>query len=126
MANLDQIMNHLADTAITEIGTSGFWTYIKYANGVAVCWGETTENNTITAWGNMYGRTLTANTYPTGLFIENPSHFSFANVDGGESVCGVGYVGTQTNTPRITVLRPAALTGTKTFHKSYLALGKWK
>ena len=60
MANLDQIMNHLADTTITEQGTSGDWTYRKYANGFAECFARfTPTSGTGTQIGNLYYRTYT-------------------------------------------------------------------
>ena len=40
MANLDQIMNHIADNCIVEQGTSGIWKYRKYSDGTYHAWYE--------------------------------------------------------------------------------------
>jgi hypothetical protein len=44
---------------ITEQGTSGIWNYRKWSNGIAECWGRTTE---MKVWfgGDWYGKCLYA------------------------------------------------------------------
>ena len=41
---------------IVERGTSGIWTYIKYASGIAECWGVATQSSVkcTKAWGSIY------------------------------------------------------------------------
>ena len=60
--------------SIVEQGTSGNWTYRKWSDGTAECWGAFTFNTgTFSAWGQTYvGQTKFQATYPTGLFLETP------------------------------------------------------
>ena len=41
---------------VVEQGTSGVWTYRKWASGLAECWGEYTNNEVyyVTEWGSLY------------------------------------------------------------------------
>lgn len=40
---------------VVEQGTSGIWTYRKWASGIAECWGRATVETTITkAWGELF------------------------------------------------------------------------
>ena len=61
---------------ITESGTSGIWTYRKWSDGTAECWGKKDFSVNITsAWGNMYtsGAISGSNiSFPSNLFIETP------------------------------------------------------
>lgn len=55
---------------IVEQGTSGIWTYRKWASGIAECWGKTeVESYTYAANG---GSKAVVEYVPSGLFISNP------------------------------------------------------
>lgn len=54
---------------ITARGTDGIWTYEKWSNGLAVCWGVTEE---IT----VNGVAELEQAMPSGLFIEAPDYAS--------------------------------------------------
>ena len=62
----------LADT-VTEEGTSGDWTYRKWSSGLAEAWGTLTASSaTFTTTGSVYYRSLTSQSFPTGLFNAAP------------------------------------------------------
>lgn len=78
MANLDQIMNHIADCTIVESGETDGWTYRKWSNGTAECW-KTVEGTPATpvAVGGWYGSYIQNIALPTGLFTSAP--FTYSN-----------------------------------------------
>ena len=59
---------------VVESGTSGSWTYRKWSDGTAECWRTFTSGafSPTTSVGGFYGRALTGNAFPTGLFISVP------------------------------------------------------
>ena len=58
---------------IVDQGTSGIWTYRKWASGIAECWGKgTASSGAFTDGGAYFYRTLGTVYYPSGLFIEPP------------------------------------------------------
>lgn len=60
-------------SVIEEEGTSGIWTYRKWSNGVAECWGEVTVRASITdAIGVMYMKVTDYFSWPDALFSEVP------------------------------------------------------
>ena len=62
----------VADYVISE-GTSGNWTYRKWASGVAECWGEVTVRASITdAIGAMYMTVTDYFSWPNALFSAPP------------------------------------------------------
>ena len=74
MANLDQIMDHIADNCIVEQGTDGDWTYRKWGNGTAECWLRKNYTVTISAVASYYHRGQISNIdFPSGLFTANPT-----------------------------------------------------
>lgn len=69
-------INEINSHAVVEQGTSGNWTYRKWSDGTAECWGTHSFNTgAFSAWGSWYtGATRWNATYPTGLFIEAPTY----------------------------------------------------
>lgn len=60
-------------SVIEEEGTSGIWTYRKWSNGVAECWGEVTVRASITdAIGVMYMTVTDYFSWPNALFSAPP------------------------------------------------------
>lgn len=50
---------------IAEEGTSGTWSYRKYVDGFAECWGSKTYTGSpSTSWGSLYALPCTADDYP--------------------------------------------------------------
>ena len=58
---------------IVEQGTSGVWTYRKWASGIAECWGTTSATVTLTTVGTYYHRGQASFSLPSGLFNASPS-----------------------------------------------------
>lgn len=56
---------------VVEHGTSGIWTYRKWASGVAECWGSYTSTGGSNTEGSLYWKG-TSTAYPSGLFIGTP------------------------------------------------------
>lgn len=60
---------------VIEQGTSGVWTYRKWASGIAECWGlyDVTNWDISTAWGYIFeSQQAIATQLPSGLFIDVP------------------------------------------------------
>ena len=68
MANLDQIMDYLADNSIAEQGTDGDWTYRKWSDGTAECWAKVSSTFAPTNTASPINYRLLTKTLPTGLF----------------------------------------------------------
>lgn len=56
---------------VIEQGTSGIWTYRKWASGVAECWGVETSSSTASTEGGLFFRVVYS-TFPTSFFIAVP------------------------------------------------------
>lgn len=118
---------------IVSSGEENSWKYIKYSNGMAMCYGTLQAKVTQwTSWGQMYYATMHSFTYPTGLFIEKPTIQVQAKMGYGTNgdLFGVGFSNstsydTLSQTPRMYALRPTTgLTGNIYYH--IVAYGKWK
>lgn len=58
---------------VSEEGTSGDWKYRKWSSGIAEAWGKLTASSaTFTATGSVYYRSLTSQSFPSGLFNAAP------------------------------------------------------
>lgn len=123
--------NHISDMTdfVVEEATSGIWTYRKWNNGVAECWGEysvtTTVNN---AWGSLfYSATIAQVNYPSGLFISRPILQAEASSDNGYAIWMYQQSrGDSTKTDAYYFMRATAdNTNTKRYADFY-AVGKWK
>ena len=137
--NVTDIQDYVTDIQdyIIEQGTSGIWTYRKWASGIAECWG--TINQTITSWsgwGNSFngvyaifeGTPAVYENYPSGLFISAPK--IFVTPDGSSPHVGIMGVevfdgGTNIRTPTLYCLRPNAI-GSTTIAINFEAKGLWK
>lgn len=62
-------------TGIIDAGTNGIWSWRKWADGTAECWGTVTGSvSSWTKWGSLYYSTRIGNqTFPNGLFNAVPS-----------------------------------------------------
>ena len=118
---------------VEEMGNSGIWTYVKYSNGIAECWGSKTEvNHTFeTAWGTtLYiSSAFEAVDYPFA-FIERPVEHAIIRSSGGTGITygesgGTG-LNTATHTARYNCARPDKTAKKFTFTIDYIVRGKWK
>ena len=115
---------------VAETGTSGIWNYIKYSNGIAICYGIYSWNITEwTSWGNVYVSGDYQNTSYPFTFTETPMTFLTGANSGSNNTTGIGQsagLNSTTTTPGFRFQRPtngSAVTGAK---MSILAIGKWK
>lgn len=59
---------------IVEQGTSGIWTYRKWASGIAECWGVDSRSRAMTIqYGTAYYSDIPNITFPSGLFVSAPT-----------------------------------------------------
>lgn len=113
-AGTSQTVLHSGNTTyITDSGTSGNWTYRKWSDGTAECWGTFDCNITgWQSWGNLYESVRSpglAPAYPTDLFSDTP--ILSVNVWASNiGTCGVELFGThnKTTAPSIIPLRPSS------------------
>lgn len=126
---LKNIVKRLGVDYIVEQGTSGGWTYCKWASGKSECWGTLTQNVTSwTAWGSSYeGKPGVQGTYPSGVFNVTPKCWAFPDGINGAGILGIeSYTGaSKTTTPYLYALRPTS--GNALVVPIYVyALGTWK
>lgn len=120
-------INEVATSYIVESGndvTTGF-NYKKYSDGTSECWKNISGNiNVSTAWGNgLYYGTISAETFPTDLFIEVPCIF-FQNISGVSLICMNSANASSSSTGNIQVAR--ATSNNAPYTISIRAIGKWK
>ena len=109
--------------SIIEQGTSGIWTYRKWSDGIAECWGIFSENTVsiTTTYGNAFYGALRTVSFPSGLFVDRPTvSLSLRNSNGvwagkhGLSATFVSYY------------PYCAKSGNQTIEESVYAIGRWK
>ena len=113
---------------IVEEGTSGIWTYRKWSDGIAECWGAKTESKSLTAWGSWYYARIDGPNYPTGLFTTLLSVTGSLGWAGGDLVSGLTRRPPQYNVtaPNVIGVRPSNLSGTYSATAFWHAVGRWK
>ena len=110
-------------------GTSGIWTFVKYSDGTAECWGvNSVYTNISSSWYDLY---------ESGVFPNIAYPFTFTS----KPVISVGLVGNDTansgfieisgdgngsQTPRLWVLRTDQVTVYQTWSLGIIAKGRWK
>lgn len=118
---------------IVESGTDDFWTYRKWSNGDAECWGYTTSSAVVNeAWGNIYSNPISYSfkkSLPTGLFtstktcdykVECSSNSLFT------SSRGANLDATNGTTSDFYVLSPVSISSEISFYVYWNVKGKWK
>lgn len=131
-ALLSKILDALKVDYIIEEGTSGIWTYRKWASGIAECWCITTPTSipasTWAAWGSVYEAKITdVINYPTNLFTSFPTLIASATPRSTAGVMGIetSATGNASHTPYFYALRPNKPTATMTISASIHAIGTW-
>lgn len=112
---------------LLKTGTENGWTWEKYADGRAICYGSFTKNITVTSqWGNQYTGIFGSYNFPTNLFIDVPSIFK--NTSNGFScwLMASGYGTTKEHTEQIACVRPSNVTPASSITIDILAIGRWK
>lgn len=90
LANLKQRIDQLAYNYgliadyVVDYGTSGIWTYRKWASGIAECWGELSYTESFTnPYGNCWYKAHGDIALPSGLFNAPPEIWSSIASNGG-------------------------------------------
>lgn len=113
---------------IVSQGTSGIWTYRKWASGVSECWGNKNCGDiaVTSAWGALFeGSNMGGIAYPGGLFVSQPVFFPSAQTT-KYGICGIEIDGgNATTTPNLYLLRATAQTVQGVYLSMY-ANGRWK
>lgn len=114
---------------VIETGTSGIWTYRKWSDGTAECWGD--WNRTVSSWSS-WGSLYYANpynvqeTYPAGLFTSPP--IVTAQITTSSQDMWLAHTnaasGSATKTPTFFATRGTNGSNTATFTISIYAIGK--
>lgn len=113
-----------------ESGEDGDWTYIKYSDGTAMCWGLFAHSGVTvaTAWGTVYesadsyGNTA----YPEGLFVAEPVvSIMVAGVQASTLSAEISG-GSATACPVWHYVRPTASTNANNYKAHVVARGRWK
>ena len=107
---------------VVEQGTSGIWTYRKWASGVAECWGQPSKS--VASSGTFLG----ANAYsthfalPSGLFVSVDSANANPRVGSGYAI--PAYINTTPTSVGVDALSNES--GTKEFSAYIFVRGRWK
>lgn len=111
---------------VTEHGTSGIWTYRKWSNGIAECWGTsaTVTMDSWKEWGGMYtaANVIPAYNYPFQFESAPMLQITYRAIKNG----GLHYVeatGTNAHTPSVSVMRGTVGNGSQGCVHFY-AIGK--
>nr|DAE34903.1 MAG TPA: protein of unknown function DUF859 [Caudoviricetes sp.] len=121
-------INGIAQDALVDSGTSGIWTYRKYASGLAVCWGSTEAvsiaQSDFEAWGSWYSGTITSGEAFPFKFIAPPHMLREVSNPWGSGL-GNYTSPTAANTGKVALIRPnaQAVSGVQVH---FLAIGQWK
>ena len=110
---------------IVEKGTSGIWTYVKYQNGTAECWGSKNYSGAVnTAWGALYAMTCTPPTYPI-TFKQKPIVVKDVTQNTSASCFLTSWsAGSATSMGTFAIAR--ATTGDVNVDVNFHVIGKWK
>ena len=110
--------SHIVDT-IEEQGDG----YIRYSNGIQICWGKISHKCDSVSWDIFYESNIEfSENYPKS-FISLPAFT--AGSSGGEFCLIEAAHGTTTQTPSLYAIRPGSFTN-YAFTISYVAIGRWK
>ena len=110
---------------IVEEGTSGMWTYRKYASGRLECFGtKTYTGNASSQWGSMYVLSCTAENYPVA-FVDYPNIQREAVLNNAAGCWIASYgAGSKTNCGTFALVRPTSMAVNASV--KFFATGHWK
>ena len=110
---------------IVEKGTSGIWTYVKYQDGTAECWGSKNYSGAVnTSWGALYTMTCTPPTYPI-TFKQKPIVVKDVTQNTGASCFLTSWSeGSKTSMGKFAITR--ATSGDVNVDVNFHVIGKWK
>jgi hypothetical protein len=118
-ASIAEIIGVLGMSDIVEKGDG----YIRFENGVQLCWGNISFTSSSKSWGHLYENI-------DAVYENYPKSFKSAPTVTAGSI-GEGYCmiesagGNNERTPNFFAVKPASFTNLK-FTISYIAIGLWK
>lgn len=124
--DLKELISKLTNTPmVVESGTSGIWTYRKWSNGTAECWGITasTQKSVTSSYGNGYYAPQDTIPLPSGLFT-SVNHAQTTLIDAGG--IGTWFDLQSANTTNIQGYIYGIRANTTTFRIGAYVIGKWK
>lgn len=131
MANnqiINGALNYLGNCDhVVEEGISGIWTYRKWANGIAECWGVHSANYTISnTYGNLFYDMLGNVALPSGLFVVSPVVLATRR-EGGGGITGLVSVSLSANTSYISgYVFDGKSNSTMSVNIAFHAIGRYK
>ena len=125
--NVKKVLEKLLSTRmVIESGTSGIWTYRKWSDGTAECWGMIDQSFTPSnGWGSTKYTTLPTQTFPSGLFNNTPKVTATASKTGGNGMPIVTLEGISNTTFKGFINEPSGTTFTYPVKVSFYAIGTW-
>lgn len=112
---------------VLEQGTSGIWTYRKWASGAAECWGEVTVNTAITEkLGAMAFAVTPYFAWPSGLFSTAPKNIYASSVTTAPLLPVARTAEGSSTRVRMYLLYPEPYADAINWVISVHAIGKWK
>ena len=112
---------------VLEQGTSGIWTYRKWASGVAECWGEVTVRASITdVIGAMYMKVTDYFSWPNALFSAAPKFVHATPITTAPLLPIIRGGDTTKNQFRMYLLYPSIYEDTINWVIGVEAKGRWK
>lgn len=116
-----------SDKHIIASGTSGIWTYRKWSDGTAECWGSLRNSGEISEqWGSdycgLYNKYLD---YPF-TFTTIPTEFATLHTSGFGGYLYTEGTNTATHSAKYGILRSAPQYGTVNITIDIYAIGKWR
>lgn len=114
--------------AVVEQGTSGIWTYRKWSNGIAECWGTVGGSVTFSASGSMYRGALSNTGFPFTFTSAPIAVATHCNSDGAYYWCTpINIAATTTGIGAITLIREtSAGSSAVQVRVAVLVKGRWK
>ena len=111
---------HIVDT-IEEQGSG----YIRYSNGLQICWGSIEwQSACSTSWGSLYETSAINGSYGKS-FVETPSVSALGYIGTNSAIVEVT-VGNNTRTPFFYLCRATAINIVLDCVVRYIAIGRWK
>lgn len=119
--------NSTRPIGIIDAGASGGFTWRKWADGTAECWG--TFSGTVSSWsqwgGTYYSALIAKKTFPSNLFVDTPTCTATLQQSSGDAWLAVNGAVTKDETTAYYLMR-----GTSGGNTSYTigikAVGRWK
>lgn len=109
----------------TETVSGTVWTYRKWNSGIAECWANASFYVSYSAWGYVYSSGYGQWTYPTGLFIAEPTCIIAPVTGNGDAwLYGAGGA-SNTKTTKVAYCRATSASAGTGYVRIY-SIGKWK